>query len=206
VRSTRTVIGARRSAGPPDQTVGSEAVERIPEHRRGPGLLLHPGLARMPRRRPALPGHRLDVCHRHPVSSRPRSRRRPFWALPRAAKRPKEPTRCVSVDVIAAASRRSAPSGVRITLEERPGPFNWVFHLIGESPRHLSTACPRVGTTQTHPQDASMTRRKRRTVSARLGHPHGWPINAGFAGDSLPLARRSRQAPAWRGPVCIRTR
>ena len=44
-RSIRTPTGARPSAGPPE-TRGSDAAATKTEHRRGPGILLHPGLAK----------------------------------------------------------------------------------------------------------------------------------------------------------------
>jgi hypothetical protein len=57
--------------------------------------------------------------------------------------RPKEPTRCVSLDIISAASRRSAPSGARTTLEGGRPCFNRVLHLDRRLSGELSTARPR---------------------------------------------------------------
>ncbi len=53
--------------------------------------------------------------------------------------RPKEPTRCVSLDVISAASRRSAPSGASATLGGGRPSFNRFFHLDRRWPVELST-------------------------------------------------------------------
>jgi hypothetical protein len=75
--------------------------------------------------------------------------------------RPKEPTRCVSLDVISATSRRSAPSGATTTLRDGRGPFNRVIHLFRRSARDLSTGRPPMGTTC--PQPARTATRQQRT-------------------------------------------
>jgi len=81
----------------------------------------------------ARPGCRAAVCPGRVRTGAEVDGARGWQAPPRLQDkrvRPKEPTRCVSIEVIAAASRRSAPSGATNNLSERPRRFNWVFHLL----------------------------------------------------------------------------
>jgi hypothetical protein len=59
-------------------------------------------------------------------------------ASARNQRRPKEPTRCVSLDVISAASSRSTPSGVLLTLGEEDRLGNGVFHRVRGSPTRVA--------------------------------------------------------------------